>query len=218
MSRSFLNKPNGALLEVIAAIIKMCLAHLVEYKIKKREVEKLQSLYKKAISTYTANNDPMTRNKLTTRNKNSAFKEMKLYASKFITMLVLNENIPNEVLTTLGIRSRYPEHHRRSAPVSPFDLKLEKDKTKVLAFGRRLVRGQPLETKVPDDATGGMRLEYYLKSKGIETVRNVEDSKATHVFDLPEETKGDTLVVRGQWIDSRFRGGPWSDWVEIFLG
>jgi hypothetical protein len=215
---SFLDKTPGDLLKALAAVIKMCLAHLLEYKIDADSVEKLQVLHEKADLAYTASKDPLTRNKLTTKNKNNAFKELKAYASKFITMLVLNENIPNEVLTTLGIRSRYPEYHKHPAPTSIFDIRLEKDETTIFVFGRRPVHGQPLVTKVPADATGGMRLEYYLKSKGIETVQNVETSKATYVFELPEETMGDTLVVRGQWIDTQFRGGPWSKWAEIFIG
>jgi hypothetical protein len=218
MTPTITNLPDFDFLTAVNRIKNKCVDHMGEWKLPEKDVEKLQVLHEKALLAFTLNKDPAESNATTQAAKNLAFKELKAFISTFIDALVLNENVPDDALEAMGIRSRHREYHRTPPPEEQLNVTYKKKGNFLDVFGGRGTFEHPKRRSTPKNATGGTEWQYYYKKEGENSAQSVRSSTAKYHFEFQSKDRGEIIVVRGRWVNARFQGGPWSDWVEIVIG
>jgi hypothetical protein len=194
--------------------LKICRDNLLLYKIPEADYTKAENLASKAKLAFEANSLKASRNENTTREKNTAFKELKTYMSWFSKTLETNLNVPNDALLAMGLPSRNPEHHPEPPPVEQGYVKIKKVGAKHRGSLNQKTDNQTKESTVGKHASGGTEWECQIGNGPIVPMRS---SKSSIMVDTPDELKGKPLRMRARWVNAKYEPGPWSEWAEIFI-
>jgi hypothetical protein len=198
------------------SVVSHCKENAEEWKIDTDQLAKLEVAQKKAEQAYRENQMRSTRNMITNRAKNEAFKELKALMRPFTNCLVKNLNVPDIILSLLSIRSRTPKKLPVHSIKEMGRVLFKRDGTDIKTKLVRQSRGRSVKSNYPKGATGGTEWEYGIKGSGkTETVRS---TRLTYVFHFSKADAGQTLVVRARWINAkRANDGYWSAWIEIII-
>jgi hypothetical protein len=206
--------PDAKYLAFVDNALKICRDHLLLYKIPEAEYEPVEALYGKAKIAFEVNSLKASKNENTTREKNTAFKNLKSSMSRFSKILETNLNVPDDALLAMGLPSRHPERHPRPAPVEQGYVKIKKVGTKHRGSLNQKTDNQTKDSTVSKYATGGTEWEHQIGDGPIIPERS---SKSSIMVDTPDELKGKPLRMRARWVNAKYEPGPWSEWAEIFI-
>jgi hypothetical protein len=214
MRGHFSNLPDAKYLAFVDNTLKICKDHLLLYKIPAENYEQAKALYEKAQLAFEANSLSDSRNKNTSREKNTAFKNLKSYISWFSKTLRTNLNVPNDALIAMGFPSRHREYHLKPAPTDKGMISFKK-----IGIFLRIYLDLPTHDSVRKHSSPAVAkgTDWEVSIVGSGEITPFRSSKSYFDYTPKESDRGKTLRVRGRWMNAKFEPGPWSDWFEYII-
>jgi hypothetical protein len=208
--------PDAKYLAFVDNALKICRDNLALYKIPEKDYEQADVLYEKAKLAYKANSLSDSRNKNTTREKNTAFKELKTYMSWFSKTLETNLSLPNSALIEMGLPSREHTHHGdhpRPKRMPVVSMRREGLET-TLDFAQQ-EHNHPTET-IAEEFVHGARIEYRFDNETIWQSETVTKKHYTFIF--TEGDVGKQVHVRVAWVNPKLEAGPYCREFSFIVG
>jgi hypothetical protein len=207
--RSTLNKPDGLFLSMANSIEEQCTEHKTAWHIETERLEKLRSLLAEANETYKANSDIALKNAVTAANKKFAFAELKHYLNNFINYLIANLDVPDEALSSMGLRTRRrPARLPLPRPTDSPILLLRQQHGEITVHVSRPLYDHPAASVVPTHHFHGFALQY--RVDGDPHYQTVYSTRLRHTLRFAAEHMGKTVFLSAAWINPRLETGPWS--------
>jgi hypothetical protein len=207
--------PDVQYLDYVRNIVIQCKKYEGPWKIDGNKLAEIKLLLEKAEVAYKNNSKLTTKNRATSKAKKYAFQALKSAMNWFTTYLVQNMDIPDQALAEMKIRARHTHRSSRPAPTKKGYLKVTKKDNKYKISLNLQTDNQTRKSSIDENATGGTEWRY--KKKGAEKEETKRSSKSSIVIETTEDERGEILLVCGRWVNSKYEGGPWSDWIEIII-
>jgi hypothetical protein len=202
-------KPDAAFLAFAKNILLQTQANAAAWNIAAAQAQELQELVDAADAAYEANQNLQTKNRNSTKLKQTSFADLKHFLSMFIGALKYNAAVSSEQLQAMGLPPR--EHHFHE----PLPVPTETPELLVRAgvHGEITAYVDTPSFGRPDHAIS--RHEYHgfvLRWKFQDADGwQMQTSTRLHITLLFEnEDTAKTLVLQAAWVNPRMQHGPWS--------
>jgi hypothetical protein len=193
-----------------------CTQNQANWQLDAGKVQTLNALTASAHNAYLANENPETRNRLTTASKRMTFASLRSFFSTYVPVLVANEAISEDALAGMGLPSR--QHHFHT----PLPVPTEAPEVSAVV-------GQHHEITVYVNIPQHGQPSEFLSKKGYHgfVVRYRKDGDAEwteehstslhHMLFFDSEDEGKHLTLTVAWINPRIERGPWSDEIRVLI-
>jgi hypothetical protein len=181
-------------------IYRDCSENAPTWQLDPNLLNQFHDLVSAANSAYENNADKELRNRATVSIKDAAFATLKLFLSTYVNTLEGNTNIPDEAITSMGLRPRHPHAHQlipvpTDAPVSTAVVGQHHD---VTAYASTLQHGYPTEF-LKDGKYAGFVLKYLVDGETPwQTVVSTQEFKT-----VPGAKKYGNLSIKAPCKDAR---------------
>ncbi|MDR0609373.1 MAG: hypothetical protein LBG58_04640 [Planctomycetaceae bacterium] len=177
------------------------------------QMTRFAQLIEIAGTAFQVNSDKERKNKMSVYAKNAAFLSLKQFLKAFINTLEGNLKIPDEAITSMGLRPRR-FHARQPIPVPtevPVITPVVGQHHNLTVYAATLQLGHPTESlKIGKYA--GFLLKYRLEDET--QWQFVISTKLHYTLVFDETAKGKHLLMQGAWLNPRMQNGPWSEEIQ----
>ncbi|MDR2763180.1 MAG: hypothetical protein LBB88_11290 [Planctomycetaceae bacterium] len=212
-SNGFVPRADGEFIAWARTIYNDCSQHASEWVIPPDIIAQLSILVDTASLAFDVNSDKERRNKASVSAKNAAIVNLRRFLSAFVNTLEGNQSIPDEAITSMGLRPRHPHAHLpipvpTDAPVITAIVGQHHD---ITVYASTLQHGHPTEY-LKDGKYAGFLLQYKIESET--QWQSVISTKLHYTLIFTEAEEGKYILMQGAWVNPRMQNGPWSEQVR----
>jgi hypothetical protein len=214
--KSTLEKPDAQFLALAVLIDTQSAAHSAEWQLDAEQVAMLHTLVTAADTSYVANSELATRNRITSTAKKAAFSELKQFLGIYINALKGNLHVPEEALIFMGLR---PRVHHASQPLPPPGeaptLSVVRRHGAITVYVARSEHSHPTATAGPKKY-GGFMLRWKFEDEA--EYKTVISTRLNHTLSFDKRDESRRIVLCAAWINPRLQPGPWSNEIREIIG
>jgi hypothetical protein len=213
--RSTLQRTDEQFLAIANNINEQSVAHASEWRLDPEQTAMLQTLTTNANVAYAANNNPASKNHITSVDKQFAFGELKRFLGTYINFLEGNIHVSDEALAVMQLRPRsHPARHPISLPTIQPVISVVRKHGELTVYV-----AQPQIHPTSSIAPGNYHaFALQWKFEGETEYRTVISTRLHHTlfFDRKDETR--RVILSAAFVNPRLQPGPWSDEITEVSG
>ena len=207
---------DGEFIAWARTIYNDCEKNVETWKIDMDQLTQFSNLVAIAEDAYRQNVNKEFRNKASVSIKDAEFLRLKQFLQTFINTLEGNLNIPDEAITSMGLRPRHPHAHQpipvpTEAPVLTAVVGQHHD---VTVYVSTLQHGHPTEF-LKDGKYAGFMLKYLVD--GETQWQSVVSTQLHYNLIFTDADEGKYIRLQAAWINPRIQNGPWSEEVKELI-
>jgi hypothetical protein len=206
-------RKDGEFIAWASTIYDDCSQSATPWQIDSDLLQQFDTLLDEAKTAFENNSNRELKNRSTVSLKNAAFVALKHFLSPFINMLIGNLHVPDEAITSMGLRPRH-FHTRQPLPIpseAPVLTAIVGQHHDVTVYVSNLQHGHPTE-RLKNEKYAGFLLKYRLDD--TEQWQFLISTKLRHTLILENEDEGKHIFLQAAWVNPRMKNGPWSEEVK----
>jgi hypothetical protein len=215
-TKRYIPRRDGEFIEWAKTILKDCWENWEKWEIALATVKQFQLLVDNAYSAFQNNSNKELQNRATTATKNAAILELRRFLRTFINSIEGNLNIPDEAISSMGIRPRHSTSHQPipvplDAPVLTAEFRQHRELT---VYAAPLQHGHPTEY-FKNEKYAGFILKYKIENES--QWQFVISTRLHHTLTFNDNDKGKFVHLQAAWVNPRMQNGPWSNEIKEII-
>ena len=215
-SNGYMPRKDSEFIAWARTIYNDCEANMETWLIDLDQIAQFADFVDIAEDAYQQNANKELRNKASVSAKDAAFLHLKQFLQTFINTLEGNLNIPDEAITSMGLRPRRPHAHQpipipTEAPVLTAVVGQHHDVTNYVST---LQHGHPTEF-LKNGKYAGFILKYLVD--GETQWQTVISTRLHYTLIFTDAEEGKYIRLQAAWLNPRMQNGPWSEEVRELI-